>query len=108
MLDILHRDIEKFHLYRLSKGIRNYNEFLNKFHFRGKEPCSVILSGYTGCGKTLFLRIIQQYLQDKALWLSNTELEDFLDNGAVNYDQKMALLVDDFDSMRQYSEKLCK
>ncbi|CAG9538084.1 unnamed protein product [Cercopithifilaria johnstoni] len=73
----------------------------------GKEACSVILSGYTGCGKTLFLRIIQEYLRDKALWLSKREFEDFLENGAVNYDQKMALLVDDFDNMKQYNEKLC-
>lgn len=68
----------------------------------------MILSGYTGCGKTLFLRIIQEYLQDKALWLSKREFEDFLDNGAVNYGQKMALLVDNFDNMKQYSEKLCR
>lgn len=68
----------------------------------------MILSGYTGCGKTLFLRIIQECLQDKALWLSKGEFEDFLENGAVNYDQKIALLVDDFDSLKQYSEKLCK
>ncbi|VDK74621.1 unnamed protein product [Litomosoides sigmodontis] len=86
---------------------REIEETLIKPLKGGKEPCSVILSGYTGCGKTLLLRIIQQCLQDKALWLSNTELEDFLDNGAVNYDKKMALLVDDFDSMKQYSEKLC-
>ncbi|VBB30979.1 unnamed protein product [Acanthocheilonema viteae] len=73
----------------------------------GKEACSVILSGYTGCGKTLFLHIIQECLQNKALWLSKREFEDFLENGAVNYDQKMALLVDDFDNMKQYNEKLC-
>uniref|UniRef100_A0A0R3RWW6 AAA domain-containing protein n=1 Tax=Elaeophora elaphi TaxID=1147741 RepID=A0A0R3RWW6_9BILA len=73
----------------------------------GKESCSVILSGYTGCGKTLFLRIIQECLKNKALWLSKRELEDFLANGAAKYDQKMALLVDDFDSMKQYNEKLC-
>ncbi|VDK74745.1 unnamed protein product [Onchocerca ochengi] len=86
---------------------KEIEEVLIKPLKEGKEACSVILSGYTGCGKTLFLHIIQEYLQDKALWLSKKEFEDFLENGAINYHQKMVLLVDNFDSMKQYSEKLC-
>ncbi|KAM3716247.1 ATPase family protein [Dirofilaria immitis] len=86
---------------------KEIEEILIKPLNEGKEACSVILSGYTGCGKTLFLRIIQEYLQDKALWLSEREFEDFLENGAINYHKKMVLLVDNFDNMKQYSEKLC-
>ncbi|VIO99402.1 ATPase, AAA family protein [Brugia malayi] len=86
---------------------REIEEVLIKPLKAGKEACSVILSGYTGCGKTLFLHIIQECLQDKSLWLSKREFEDFLENGAANYDQKMVLLVDNFDDMKQYTEKLC-
>ncbi|VDN05810.1 unnamed protein product [Thelazia callipaeda] len=75
---------------------------------KGKEACSVILSGYTGCGKTLMLLIIQECLQDKAIQLSNEEeFENFLENGASNSHKQMAVLIDRFENFTQFSEKLC-
>ncbi|VDN29474.1 unnamed protein product [Gongylonema pulchrum] len=84
-------------------------ELLIKPLKEGRKAFSIILSGDTGCGKTLFLRIVQNYLGKKAMLLSKEEFEVLLENGIASDDnEELAILIDNFDYLLHCTEKLCR
>lgn len=69
--------------------------------FRGVKAASIILSGESGCGKTLFINIMAEILKSDALFIrKKQQLEDFLESSDHSFLGNLIVLIDNFDQMK--------
>ncbi|KHN73888.1 Spermatogenesis-associated protein 5 [Toxocara canis] len=71
-----------------------------------REACSIIVTGMSGCGKTLLLNIIKAQLGSMAIWIDQNR--DFWEQIALlGNTNRLAVLIDDYDELKKKTDSAC-
>uniref|UniRef100_A0A915AF64 AAA+ ATPase domain-containing protein n=1 Tax=Parascaris univalens TaxID=6257 RepID=A0A915AF64_PARUN len=89
-----------------AKAKRDVQNFLILPLKNGGNACSIIITGMSGCGKSLLLNIIREQLGNLAVTIeSNSDFDEQIALlGNIN---RVAILVDDYEDLRKKTDSSC-